>query len=107
MLVAGLVLIGYVHTGNDAGANVVENQLGKDFLNLENALDTVRISEGDTVFQEKEGGFNAPAEVIEVLKILYREILNRQICNKILHVAIIERKLDKAEGEMKGRGLVR
>ena len=103
----GLFLIRRVHTGNNAGDDVEENQLGIDFLNLETTLDTVREGQRDAVFQKEKRSFNAPAAVVEVQKIIELEILGGKICNKILHTAIFESNLDKTEGEMKGRRLVR
>lgn len=103
----GLFLIRRVHTGNNAGDDVEENQLGIDFLNLETTLDTVREGQRDAVFQKEKRSFNAPAAVVEVQKIIELEILGGKICNKILHTAIFESNFDKTEGEMKGRRLVR
>ena len=71
----GLFLIRRVHTGNNAGDDVEENQLGIDFLNLETTLDTVREGQRDAVFQKEKRSFNAPAAVVEVQKIIELEIL--------------------------------
>ena len=54
----GLFLIRRVHTGNNAGDDVEENQLGIDFLNLETTLDTVREGQRDAVFQKEKRSFN-------------------------------------------------
>ena len=65
---------GRLGAGNDQRDEIEEDQGGEDLMDLEAALDAVRMIEGDAILEEEERGFDSPAATVEHIKVSAREL---------------------------------
>ena len=57
------------NAGNHKGNIVGQDQLGENLQPDEISADTVKVIHTDTIFQEKERGFDFPAQMIQIFQI--------------------------------------